>query len=388
MSKGKQKLEEVVIEMLQTKQDAVVLIPASVGKYDEIGNKQVNVIGRPSFVYVRVHGKLNEVWEVYNDVMGLSFGMSVYLTKDITTPRQFKIYGKNNTVQQTNSADTGVVPHGKRHSADNASMVGKDITWIYRRQLVQPLLCQPTNPTSMFVFVNPDYYTWAGAYVYFAGGYSVDLTTFLPAAGRAKYVTIYIDGATNLLAVEDTGGTFDENFPPTSAVTYIPTVDQSVGIALAAVRLSSSTTVIGWEGIVDIRSFLNAGISAAPSGSGTYLLPWMIYDFLNPWNADRQVYNTTVFKNCTIKQWIQAFLVDTTNDGSNYWTIAINRLDTYAVLASLSTTAAAPTTWTRSDSGVLSVGVTTGMIGLYVSITKTGSPGDIYMYCPSVQVQE
>lgn len=139
MPKGQQKLEQALIELLQTKQDAIVLIPAIVGKYDAIGNKQINVIGRPAFVHVRVHGQLNEVWEVYNDVMGLSFGMPVYLTKDITTPRQFKIYGRNNTIQQSNSADTSVVMHGKRHSADNASMVGKDLAWIYRRQLVQPL---------------------------------------------------------------------------------------------------------------------------------------------------------------------------------------------------------------------------------------------------------
>lgn len=77
-----------------------------------------------------------------------------------------------------------------------------------------------------------------------------------------------------------------------------------------------------------------------------------------------------------LTQWTVILYVGTTNNGSNYWTFTLKRLDTEATIDSFNTSGYSASTWTRVSRS-LGVDITTGMAGLYVNITKTGSPGSV-----------
>jgi len=127
---------------------------------------------------------------------------------------------------------------------------------------------------------------------------------------------------------------------------------------------------------------------SVPSGAGTYLVPWVPYEYLPPWDADRTVFTSTIFNAATIRKWMQTFYVAAPNGVSDWWDIIICRADTGGALTQFPTSDFSADTWSRHDAGDLSVAITTGMQSLVITIVKSGTPGAIYMHAPAVQVQE
>lgn len=99
------------------------------------------------------------------------------------------------------------------------------------------------------------------------------------------------------------------------------------------------------------------------------------------------IYTHTVGANQTIKRWHNSTYVATTNDGSNYWTVTLKRADTLATLLSFNTSADAVNTVVLHSSTGLSTAITTGMLNIYIDVTKTGAPGGLYLYGPAIYVQ-
>lgn len=89
-------------------------------------------------------------------------------------------------------------------------------------------------------------------------------------------------------------------------------------------------------------------------------------------------------KNLQISRWSCVTDVITTNDGSNYWTIALSGFTTTGVaLASFTTATDTVGTWTQHN--VLAAGMavnplTTSYKYVYITVTKTGSPGGLYVH--------
>lgn len=70
--------------------------------------------------------------------------------------------------------------------------------------------------------------------------------------------------------------------------------------------------------------------------------------------------------------------VQTTNNGSNYWTIKLVRADTGGALTSdISTSAASPGVWTNT--ALSSLNLVTGSYGLSLVTGKVGAPGDLFV---------
>jgi hypothetical protein len=118
--------------------------------------------------------------------------------------------------------------------------------------------------------------------------------------------------------------------------------------------------------------------------------------FLSFVNYDSLAYNisangtpliATVPRAGTIVSWQQAVKVNTTNNGSNYWTIKlIRRLadgTTNVTLGLVDSYYMTAGTWYRWD---LTIGASTLATDLfvYVNVTKTGSPGNIDLAGPGV----
>jgi hypothetical protein len=77
--------------------------------------------------------------------------------------------------------------------------------------------------------------------------------------------------------------------------------------------------------------------------------------------------------------------VNTTNSASHYWTVAIVAVSSSGartILGSFNTSAAAPNTYnvTSITSFAANPTAATGAIWLQIELTKTGTPGSIYMY--------
>lgn len=87
--------------------------------------------------------------------------------------------------------------------------------------------------------------------------------------------------------------------------------------------------------------------------------------------------------NWTLYSWRQSWLVVTTNDGSNYWTIEIVDKNG-AILTNVDTTGAAANTWSQSFAGFSDDTTTTSDNHIYVRVTKVGSPGNIHLLSPLV----
>lgn len=89
----------------------------------------------------------------------------------------------------------------------------------------------------------------------------------------------------------------------------------------------------------------------------------------------------------TFVQWSQAWYVATTNNGSNYWTVGIYRTSDDATITTFNTSAGSANTWTLNTTTTFTIGsVSASAVGIYVKVTKTGTPGDFYLDGPLVEV--
>ena len=86
----------------------------------------------------------------------------------------------------------------------------------------------------------------------------------------------------------------------------------------------------------------------------------------------------------TIVWWASIYFVATTNNGSNYWTIYLKKLDG-TTIASFNTSAASANTWTWYRPSALSEAINSSSDkGYYIEVSKTGSPGAISLYAPAI----
>lgn len=114
-------------------------------------------------------------------------------------------------------------------------------------------------------------------------------------------------------------------------------------------------------------------------------LPFSAYQ-LNTYSqsATGLAFALTVPRDLQLVEWHQSIYVAGTNNGSNYWSVSLKRVSDSAELSTFNTSAMSAATWTRNSNAGLSIDVTTAHLGLYISVSKTGSPGNWSMVAPAV----
>lgn len=253
---NKRRLQNLIGKLIDTKQDKPVYLAGKLGIYQN-GKAVVKVPARPGYVYVRIGGSYSEIIEAINGVVSEYFDLKVIVTIPDSNPGVYIIVGRDLEQYSTFPGNTAYLPkHGPSHSFG----AGTDPTFIYKKQMVQPLQAHPTNPRSDKLYVEADYYSWKGDIQYFVGGNTVSLLPAKPTTGlQARYVSIYLNGDTNQIGIV-TGSLFNI-FPltVTGMVYYIPEILPNQGILLTAVLLTSGTSTIDWDDTKDIRSFLDGG---------------------------------------------------------------------------------------------------------------------------------
>jgi hypothetical protein len=117
-------------------------------------------------------------------------------------------------------------------------------------------------------------------------------------------------------------------------------------------------------------------------------LPFGVFTSINPMTAAATPYTTTVDRTITYKSLSYCALVTTTNNVSNYWTITLAETITGAVVKTLNTSAKTAGTYgllTTTTFDTASSDATDK--GLYVACAKVGSPGNLYLFGPTLEVE-
>ncbi len=265
--KNKLRLRKAIKNVLDTKQNTVDEIPGLLGTLRN-GKKQVKINGRKGFVYVRLHGKLTETVQAYNDQVLQLYDMPVLVKRVYGKGYHYYVTGKDTGKYENwggNNAQAQYAQHGNQHSF-GIGAGGSDVVWVFKKQFM-PLLLYPYSGTA--VRVTEDWYQWGDVYKHFTGSV-VELGSAKPLfIGDARFVTLYMDGNSNTIKGV-TGSLFTSTPFPADVTPYINVPTPSQGIPLSAVLLTSDTINIAWNNIYDdIRPIYGVGGGGEGSSSLT-----------------------------------------------------------------------------------------------------------------------
>jgi len=134
----------------------------------------------------------------------------------------------------------------------------------------------------------------------------------------------------------------------------------------------------------ELRVRLGRSGLAQPTG----WLPFTSADFLPGagTTSAQTAFTTTLSRPCTVHYWYQNVYVATTNDGSNYWTLQLQRLSDSGVVSTLDTSGIAVATSANLSNTGIAGAVTKAHLGLAIEVSKTGSPGTLYLGGPAIFV--
>lgn len=212
-------------------------------------------------VFVRVHGLQSSVASVFNKAAPTNRdGLPVLIGTTREHPHLVQVL----------TVDWGALPDwdGEAflplHGPDHQLPDGPDPVYIQKRAIL-PLRASPQSTPDMTLAVMPDFYPYDDGWNFFEGADTEDLTARIPGdADMGRFVTIYVDAATNALAYLN-GDTGIVNPPPLAEPLTIPAPPEA-SVPVCAVRLYESMTVINEADIYDLRIIVSPmGGSLAPA---------------------------------------------------------------------------------------------------------------------------
>lgn len=232
------------------------------------GQKLVEVPGRNSYVYVRLRDNQNEVIQAFNNKVATSYGLPVIVHRE--GPRY--VVDNVNTLRYNNNLNNfaAYLPkHGQSHSFFPGG--GGDTVWVYSRQMM-PLLVYPSpsnTGTNVSVYGQPLLVNNQWQYVGNTG--TDNLLNYIPTGSDSVMALIYLDADTGNPGILINSGT---PIPVSTTGTgdvmpYIPVPNLATQIPLAAVKINTGTTTIGWDNLYDMREWVHAIPSGTVGGGGS-----------------------------------------------------------------------------------------------------------------------
>ena len=260
------KLDKALKKQDKKKENKPVILSGELG-IPISGTKTVEVPNRRGYVFVRIHGNMSELIQAYNASVSPIYDLPVLITRQGSV---YKVIGRDFDRYQENWGSVPYLPrHGTQHSFNPALNMGADATWVYPQQFM-PLLAYPSGTDSygsMHLVINPDFYSWQGNYKYAQTTGTPSFAPYLPTiTGSAVMTLLYLQPSDNSLQII-AGSPFSNQITGSAQLAqYIPDIDRSVGIPLAAVRLVTGTTGITWNNIYDVRDFFTIGGGSSVGG--------------------------------------------------------------------------------------------------------------------------
>lgn len=159
---------------------------------------------------------------------------------------------------------------------------------------------------------------------------------------------------------------------------------------MANQKLSAISTVSSANAadlIYIVQSGVSKGITVGDLLNSVVFLPFTVYVDSGAMSANPVYpYFVTVDRAMDFVQWGQSWYVNTTNNGSNYWNIILEKFDA-TLINSINTSAGSAGTWTQTiDTSFSTASVSTADKGIQIRCTKSGSPGTLYLAGPLVSV--
>lgn len=208
-------------------------------------------------VFVRVHGLQNSVANIFNKSVPTNRpDLPVLIGVKREQPHLVQVLGVDwSTLPSWDGA--AMLPI---HGSDHEVPYGSDPVYIQKRAIV-PLRASRQTVADMTLQVAGDFYPWDDGWNYFEPSDSASFAARVPGAGLSRFVTMYVDGATNLLAYVN-GDTQPAGWP--LGVDLIPDAPEG-SVPICAVRLENGQTTIVEADIYDLRIIVSPiGGSLAP----------------------------------------------------------------------------------------------------------------------------
>jgi hypothetical protein len=229
------------------------------------GQKRVEVPNRNSFVYVRLRDNQNEVIQAFNNKVAASYGLPIIVERQGS---RYTVVGVDTLRYQNNwnSYSPYLARHGNTHSFSTENGGGGDIVWTYIRQFM-PALIMPSGSTggpnailNAYTLKNSD-----GTWKYIGVTGTPSFLPYKPTGTLAVMTLVYLDSQSGNPYLTVGSSYFSASITGSAQIVpYIPTLSDPNAIPLAAVRLVSGTSFIGWDNIYDARQFIHT----TPTGTG------------------------------------------------------------------------------------------------------------------------
>lgn len=123
--------------------------------------------------------------------------------------------------------------------------------------------------------------------------------------------------------------------------------------------------------------------------SKRYFYPFGVYTTINPMTTNFSIpYAASIDRTITYKKLTLTTWVVSPNDGSNYWTISLQRVTDGQIIKDLNTSAVSPTVWNVLTTNTFAISSHSAADkGMRVVCLKTGSPGALYLQGPMLEVE-
>jgi len=259
---GRRRLEKSISKTNAQKQNVINYISGVLGFYID-GRQVVEVPGKEGYVYVRVRNNLSETIKAYNEQVAPVFGLPVLIYRNKDDKRKWQVKGRDLGVYSRWGNEPYMPRHGSTHAFD-----GSDIVWVHSEQML-PLQPFPSGSVgSSCLMIHGAYpYNFNDEWKCFNTTGTADLLAYNPTGTNARTVLVYLDQSTNLLGYE-AGSYFSESITGTcEVVNELPDLTEDYYIPIAGIRLTSTTSVLGWNNIYDVRPWITGGGSTS---TGTY----------------------------------------------------------------------------------------------------------------------
>lgn len=228
-----------------------------------LSRTQVNVAGRPGFVWVRLLDNPNEVIRAHNSKVSPTYNMPVILSYDGI---KYEVVDRDINRYSNWVTNSAFLPqHGTQHSFVKGGGGGGDIVWVDSQQFL-PLLVFPSGTVGgLSVNISPMIYRNSSGTWMFIGNTGTPNINQTPSTGATIYLLMLNDQTGNFYYV--TGTTFSNAITGSwDIVGKIPAPTSTVDKPIAAIRSTSGT--VSWDNIYDVRQFFGGGAGGGGGGTG------------------------------------------------------------------------------------------------------------------------
>jgi hypothetical protein len=197
---GKQRYQKAASSGAERKEDRPLIFSGVLGVTTNAEN-QVEVPGRPGFVWVRLRNQLNELIQAFNESVSPVFDLPVRVEWDKATLTRYRVIGRDSgrysvwVSNGTPNTSPYLPAHGASHSFDTLTGVGGgDVVWVYGQQFMPWLVTPSGSSGALSVSVQPAAYYYDQQFRWAGGTGIAGFDTLRPTgSSNARMLLVYLD---------------------------------------------------------------------------------------------------------------------------------------------------------------------------------------------------